>query len=151
MSCRALYHFEIRQVNRQFQKKVQFTLGSWSRVSATSGGDCPPAVCSMRDLGLIKGANRDICYFADPSCFATPLTVYTHLAYNIGMVFIETSIFTKRITESVSDEDYHRLQVHLAEHPDAGDLIRGAGGIRKIRCAASGRGKRGGAPTIWRT
>ena len=42
------------------------------------------------------------------------------------MTFIETSIFTKRITESVSDEDYHKLQVLLAEHPDAGDLIRGS-------------------------
>ena len=65
------------------------------------------------------------------------------------MLFIETSIFTKRITENVSDEDYHKLQVLLAEHPDAGDLMRGSGGIRKIRCAASGRRKRGGARTLY--
>ena len=65
------------------------------------------------------------------------LTNHTQIAYNMNMLFIETSIFTKRITESVCDEDYHKLQVHLAEHPDAGDLIRGSGGIRKIRCAAS--------------
>ena len=78
-----------------------------------------------------------------------PLDGYTQIAYNTYMIFIETSIFTKRITESVSDEDYHKLQVLLAEHPDAGDLIRGSGGIRKIRCAASGRGKRGGARTLY--
>ncbi len=77
------------------------------------------------------------------------MTNHTQIAYNMGMIFIETSIFTKRITESVCDEDYHKLQVHLAEHPDAGDLIRGSGGIRKIRCAASGRGKRGGARTLY--
>ncbi len=34
-------------------------------------------------------------------------------------------------------------------HPDAGELVRGSGGIRKIRCAASGRGKRGGARTLY--
>ena len=77
------------------------------------------------------------------------MTDYTLKAYNTLMVFIETSIFTKRITASVSDEDYHKLQVQLAKHPDAGDLIRGSGGIRKIRCAASGRGKRGGARTLY--
>ena len=49
------------------------------------------------------------------------------------MIFIETSIFTKRITESVSDEDYHRLQMQLSDHPDAGDLIRCSGGIRRGR------------------
>ncbi len=65
------------------------------------------------------------------------------------MIFIEAPIFTKRITQCVNDEDYHRLQVHLAEHPDAGELVRGSGGIRKIRCAASGRGKRGGARTLY--
>lgn len=65
------------------------------------------------------------------------------------MIFIETPIFTKRITQCVNDEGYHRLQVNLAEHPDAGELVRGSGGIRKIRCAASGRGKRGGARTLY--
>ena len=65
------------------------------------------------------------------------------------MIFIETPIFTKRVAQCISDEDYHRLQVHLVEHPDAGELVRGSGGIRKIRCAASGRGKRGGARTLY--
>lgn len=65
------------------------------------------------------------------------------------MVFIETEIFTGRIVQCVSDEDYRRLQAHLADHPDAGDLIRGSGGVRKIRCAADGRGKRGGARTLY--
>ena len=44
------------------------------------------------------------------------MTNCTQIAYNMRMTFIETAIFTKRITESVSDEDYHRLQVHLEEN-----------------------------------
>ena len=78
-----------------------------------------------------------------------PLDLYTRIAYNIGVIFIETHVFTSRITQSVSDEDYHKLQVHLTSHPDAGKLIRGSGGVRKIRCVASGRGKRGGARILY--
>ena len=104
-------------------------------------------------LAAFRSDPSDPTSAAHPSPFIQrdigPLTNYTQIAYNMDMLFIETSIFTKRITESVCDEDYHKLQVYLAEHPDAGDLIRGSGGIRKIRCAASGRGKRGGARTLY--
>ena len=41
------------------------------------------------------------------------------------------------------------MQVHLAGHPDAGKVIPGSGGIRKIRWAGSGRGKRGGLRVIY--
>ena len=37
----------------------------------------------------------------------------------------------------------------LAEHPQAGDEIPGTGGVRKLRFAAFGRGKRGGARVIY--
>ena len=40
------------------------------------------------------------------------------------MIFLETSIFTELVTEAMDDDSYQKLQVHLAEHPDAGDLIR---------------------------
>ena len=49
----------------------------------------------------------------------------------------------------MEDEDYRELQVHLARHPDAGKLIPQAGGLRKIRWAGSGRGKRGGLRVIY--
>ncbi len=64
------------------------------------------------------------------------------------MIFLETSIFTELVTEAMDDDSYQRLQVHLTEHPDAGDLIRHSGGLRKIRWSGSGRGKRGGTRTI---
>lgn len=41
------------------------------------------------------------------------------------------------------------IVVHLAAQPRAGDLIQGAGGIRKLRWARGGRGKSGGARVIY--
>ena len=49
----------------------------------------------------------------------------------------------------MDDDSYASLQVHLAKRPDAGDMIRGSGGMRKIRWAGSGRGKRGGLRVIY--
>jgi hypothetical protein len=65
------------------------------------------------------------------------------------MVIFETSIFTKKIIALLNDEEYRTLQNILVERPDSGDIIQGSGGIRKIRWAASGRGKRGGARVIY--
>ena len=65
------------------------------------------------------------------------------------MVFVETPIFTKRVLNLLDDESYAALQTHLAKHPEAGDVIRGGGGLRKIRWAAKGHGKRGGVRVIY--
>jgi hypothetical protein len=66
-----------------------------------------------------------------------------------AVVFLETPIFTKRVTARLTDEQYAALQAYLADHPNAGDVIRGSGGLRKIRWGAEGRGKRGGTRTIY--
>lgn len=63
--------------------------------------------------------------------------------------FIETPLFTKLVQEYLREEEYQRLQAHLIEHPDAGPPIRGTGGVRKLRWAAPGRGKRGGYRVIY--
>ncbi|MNN44739.1 Toxin HigB-2 [compost metagenome] len=65
------------------------------------------------------------------------------------MIFIETSVFTRQINELVDDETYRELQQLLMANPEAGDLIQGTGGLRKIRIAAKGHGKRGGARVIY--
>ena len=69
------------------------------------------------------------------------------------MEFIETPVFTKLITELLPDDSYRLLQDALAKNPQAGDLIPGGGGIRKLRFALPGKGKRGGARLIcyWQT
>lgn len=65
------------------------------------------------------------------------------------MIFIETPVFTRLITDLVDDDSYAEFQKQLAAEPEAGDLIQGAGGLRKIRMAAKGHGKRGGARVIY--
>jgi hypothetical protein len=65
------------------------------------------------------------------------------------MVFLETPIFTKRIVSILTDEEYKDVQRDLAEQPTKGALIKGSKGLRKLRCPASGRGKRGGARIIY--
>ena len=65
------------------------------------------------------------------------------------MVFIELSPFVAFCEEHWTDEELRRLQGFLLASPDAGDLIRGGAGLRKLRWAASGRGKRGGARVIY--
>ena len=63
--------------------------------------------------------------------------------------FRETSHFTKQVLELLTDEEYTKLQWRLIEFPEAGDVIRGSGGIRKIRQAAKGKGTRGWARVIY--
>lgn len=65
------------------------------------------------------------------------------------MVFIETSFFSEDLVELLSDDDYAALQHFLIGHPEAGDVIRESGGLRKIRWSAGGKGKRGGARIIY--
>jgi hypothetical protein len=63
--------------------------------------------------------------------------------------FIESSLFTKRVVDILSEEEYNKLQWRLIEFPEAGDVIQGSRGIRKIRFAAKGKGTRGGARVIY--
>ena len=65
------------------------------------------------------------------------------------MRFIETPVFTRDVVALLSDDEYRSLQLALAFRPEAGALIRGSGGLRKIRWAVSGRGKRGGVRVIY--
>ena len=65
------------------------------------------------------------------------------------MEFIAPPTFTRLITGLLSDDEYREMQNLLVEDPARGDLIRGGGGIRKLRYAAQGRGKSGGIRAIY--
>ena len=65
------------------------------------------------------------------------------------MIFIELTPFIAFRNEYWSDEDLRSLQNYLLLSPDAGDVISGASGLRKLRWSAQGRGKRGGARVIY--
>ncbi len=65
------------------------------------------------------------------------------------MLFTETPAFTKAVQEILRELDYFELQDLLIERPDAGDVIPGSKGLRKIRVASGGKGKRGGSRVIY--
>ena len=65
------------------------------------------------------------------------------------VTFVETRLFTRLIGEYLSDEEYLELQLALARNPEAGPIIPGSGGVRKLRWARRGRGKRGGLRVIY--
>ncbi len=65
------------------------------------------------------------------------------------MVFVELPIFIKCATSLFSDEDLAELQLTLLENPEAGNVIPGGRGLRKLRVPLAGRGKSGGARVIY--
>jgi mRNA-degrading endonuclease RelE of RelBE toxin-antitoxin system len=65
------------------------------------------------------------------------------------MVIRETSVFTKRVQRLLDKDSYRILQLKLVAEPDAGALVPGSGGLRKIRWEGAGRGKRGGVRVIY--
>ena len=66
-------------------------------------------------------------------------------------VFIETSVFTEWLPEYLTDDVYSDLQHALMADPQKGDVIKGSGGLRKVRVGdpKRGKGKRGGARVIY--
>ncbi len=79
----------------------------------------------------------------------TTLAAYTLKAYDVPMVFVELTPFVAFRDKYWTDEDLRALQNFLLVSPDAGDLIQGGSGLRKVRWSAQGRGKRGGARVIY--
>lgn len=65
------------------------------------------------------------------------------------MTFIETRGFSKIRDNYFDDSQFNMLQRYLVNRPDAGDIIKGSGGIRKLRWGLQGRGKRGGVRMIY--
>jgi hypothetical protein len=65
------------------------------------------------------------------------------------MIIIETQFFTKRVQVLLTDEEYRDFQNFLVEHPEIGTVIKGSGGLRKVRWVAKGHGKRGGSRVIY--
>ena len=65
------------------------------------------------------------------------------------MELIETSVFTRQVQATLTEEEYRALQLELIARPEAGSIIPGSGGLRKLRWRMSGRGKRGGVRVIY--
>ncbi|MFI5021399.1 MAG: addiction module toxin RelE [Alphaproteobacteria bacterium] len=68
---------------------------------------------------------------------------------DIPVSVCETTLFQRTAADIMAPNDIEELINHLACNPEAGDVIPGTGGIRKIRWRRAGRGKRGGARVIY--
>jgi len=65
------------------------------------------------------------------------------------MEFIEATAFTKHVYKYLSEDEFLGLQSFLLEYPEAGKVVPGSGGLRKVRWAISGKGKSGGVRVIY--
>ena len=67
-----------------------------------------------------------------------------------GVEFIEAPSFTAMVADYLEDDEYRALQLFLAGDPEAGSVMPGTGGFRKLRWAdrRRGKGKRGGLRVI---
>lgn len=62
---------------------------------------------------------------------------------------VETKSFIGAASDcGISDEDRHKIVTFVAENPDAGDVIKGTGGARKIRFGHKNKGKSGGVRVV---
>ena len=63
--------------------------------------------------------------------------------------FIESSNFERVLPAYLNDDEYSELQQYLIQTPEAGELVAGSGGVRKVRWARPGAGKRGGLRIVY--
>jgi len=77
------------------------------------------------------------------------LAICTAKPYNCIVEFIEATAFTKYVYTYLTDDEYLGLQSFLFKYPESGKLVPGSGGVRKLRWAMTGKGKRGGVRIIY--
>lgn len=65
------------------------------------------------------------------------------------MIFVETPAFSSWREAHLDDDAFRQLQNSLLEDPEQGDVLVHGSGLRKVRLALPGRGKRGGARMIY--
>ena len=101
-----------------------------------------PAAATVRALDSVRSRSP---YYA--GC------VYTQVTYNsqVQAVFVELPAFELYRPAYLDAAGFARLQQHLMANPEAGDVIEGTGGLRKLRFAdvRRGKGKRGGLRVIY--
>lgn len=65
------------------------------------------------------------------------------------MRFVETPVFTAALQRHLDDDQYRHLQIALMLRPEQGPVVPASGGLRKVRWAKPGSGKRGGLRVIY--
>jgi len=79
------------------------------------------------------------------------IEIYAGNVQNMDALFIELPVFQKHRSDYLDDDLFHRFQQELLQNPEAGDVVEGTGGLRKIRVVDERRnkGKRGGLRVIY--
>lgn len=65
------------------------------------------------------------------------------------VTFVESPLFTKQVHDYLTDTEYGAFQEYLAANPELGDVVRGSGGVRKIRWSRRGTGKSDGVRVLY--
>ena len=65
------------------------------------------------------------------------------------VTFVESPLFTKQVHDYLTDDEYRVFQEYLAANPDMGGVVRGSGGVRKVRWSRRGTGKSGGVRVLY--
>ena len=90
---------------------------------------------------------HDLIYMIISLAYSTPM------AHNISMkiphTIAETSSYSNAISKLWSIDEQEAFKLYIALNPSAGDVIQDTNGMRKIRWAGSGKGKRGGTRVIY--
>lgn len=76
--------------------------------------------------------------------------VYFYLTHDASEITVlQLPKFKSEATELIGPDGIEAVALYLIDHPNAGDVIPAAGGARKLRRAAKGKGKRGGARVVY--
>jgi hypothetical protein len=65
------------------------------------------------------------------------------------LTVVETPLFSRQVTDYWTEDERGEFAAWLAHHPDAGDVVPGTAGVRKVRWSSPGKGKRGGVRVIY--
>ena len=65
------------------------------------------------------------------------------------LTVIETPVFSRKAKDLFTDSEREDFAVFISQNPDAGSVVKGSGGVRKVRWGRSGAGKRGGVRVIY--
>jgi hypothetical protein len=79
------------------------------------------------------------------------IEIYAGNVQNMDALFIELPAFQKHRNDYLDDELFRSFQLELLKNPEAGDLVEGTGGLRKVRFSDQrrGKGKRSGLRVIY--
>jgi hypothetical protein len=100
--------------------------------------NCAPQRLPRVSVDVRHGRQKDVLLKTNPLGYTS-----------VGQTVVETPTFVRQAEALLSEEERQDLISYLAHNPEAGDVIQGTGGVRKVRFAVGGKGKRGGVRTIY--